>query len=97
FNWPPGCAPTHCRNKSWYRTWLPNCAWAKDSHSKTLGKLSSKASIARSELMLLHGTLPEKLDAQVKCPCRSGCVTGAHGHRHRTQGEPGSARCPLPW
>src|SRR6266404_6491060 len=55
FNWPRGSAPTHCRHKSWYRTWLPSCASAKDSHSRTLEKLSSKASTAQFELTLSHG------------------------------------------
>src|SRR5205085_4316910 len=26
FSWPPGSAPTHSQNKSWYRTSLPNYA-----------------------------------------------------------------------
>ena len=34
FNWPPGSAPTHSRNKSWCRMQSPSCASAKDSFSK---------------------------------------------------------------
>src|SRR6266404_35268 len=63
FNWPPGSAPTPCQNKFWYRTWLPNSAWAKDSHFKTLGKLFSKALTARFEPTLSYGARARRLDS----------------------------------
>ncbi len=47
-NWRAGYASVLLPSKSWFLTRLPNCALARDSASKTSGKLSSKASATQS-------------------------------------------------